>query len=1198
MFSSSLDTASIGLLSDDHDTINQSTARSIPPAYVPPSQALNQVSYDTNARPTQPLYHQPSQPIGRDTRQVVNQPSSQPTDIYQLNRPNQTNNRRPVVHARPTRQLPGLTFNEPLMAPDPSVNQSLHQPDINQSRSQAVYQSIIRYLTGSWSVFWYYLSHAKLEMSKRKFNFCLGVSSCFLTVLVSATCYTLIARAPVVFLQQAEADYGQYDARLSLGSGVDGKYINYTAVTLNLNSPDLSYHTPRLVYTVNMYDNSCTNRTRALGLNPLTPQWKYVGYPGSGCNNQTLDCLSRICTQSGRREVISLYVLDTLKEKRMELGRLWTHDAIPAGAAIIPTALALSKQLSIGDIFYLTISLSSSTTGTPGSLPFAFTSEGSINVHGSNFFSADVDARVRSMLYNYGSVVSLAVKVHAIVDDWRGKIANDIDSTIIMEYNNFLPFFGQSMHPQFDSKTIDSSTTLPMSPREYFFKSSMDMYSYASNVPLSLPPSRIEPYMATNYDDIQARVVNWAATVMYYASFPQFDLALPILDSLYSLRFVSLFLGLILSVILTILFILSTMLIYSLLMISIETRTFELGVHRMVGMTTPGVIKMLLVQACSYSIPAWVFGLIISQVLAALISAKIESEIEVPVARELTGYSIFVASMLGLLIPLLAAVLPIRTALSKNLHDSLDTSHSKTVGVAFSIERSSDKGFSSAWMACGTGLLVFGFLIYYLLPLSLLSLNLTLFFNLFFGLLLALLFGLILLSLNLQHMLEKFLLKVFFWWERPQIPFIVSKNLVAHRQRNRKTSIMFALSLGFIIFITVAYDVQIQSARYRALQQNGQVITMGGRNSYLFDNSAVTGLEAAFLKNDLIDSWAWVTNRLGSRANEWSSTRITNLGHAYSLSVSIYGVTSNFYDVALPDFIDVAMGDQSTGMSLSEQLYTVRGEQSVILGSSAKTFFNLNGLDGDSSFLFELSSGSNIQYQRMKPLAFMNLSPRFSFTAFPGQTSTNAVVSLPTYLEMTGGLYRSPDALAFGVVIIKPKKGITDSEMDRLVAALKSLGNSEFNAYVYDSRVLGDTLAQSDAVMSLIFESATYIAMGLCLFSLMASMFTNIYEQSKEIAIIRAIGLPASAIVRIYLYEAFVLVLGASLLGMLIGALMSFTMNAQQTLFTQLPVDVPFPYQLIVLVIIGSFLCAIVASCLPARALVKRKIATIMRTVL
>lgn len=41
-------------------------------------------------------------------------------------------------------------------------------------------------------------------------------------------------------------------------------------------------------------------------------------------------------------------------------------------------------------------------------------------------------------------------------------------------------------------------------------------------------------------------------------------------------------LGLILNVILTILFILSTMLIYSLLMISIETRTFELGVHRMV----------------------------------------------------------------------------------------------------------------------------------------------------------------------------------------------------------------------------------------------------------------------------------------------------------------------------------------------------------------------------------------------------------------------------------------------------------------------------------------------------------------------------------------------------------------------------------------------------------------------------------------
>lgn len=52
---------------------------------------------------------------------------------------------------------------------------------------------------------------------------------------------------------------------------------------------------------------------------------------------------------------------------------------------------------------------------------------------------------------------------------------------------------------------------------------------------------------------------------------------MPLLDEFYALQFFELFLNLILSVVLTVLCLLSMLLIYSLLLISIETRTFELG---------------------------------------------------------------------------------------------------------------------------------------------------------------------------------------------------------------------------------------------------------------------------------------------------------------------------------------------------------------------------------------------------------------------------------------------------------------------------------------------------------------------------------------------------------------------------------------------------------------------------------------------
>jgi len=56
----------------------------------------------------------------------------------------------------------------------------------------------------------------------------------------------------------------------------------------------------------------------------------------------------------------------------------------------------------------------------------------------------------------------------------------------------------------------------------------------------------------------------------------------PVLDALDETRFFSLFLGLILNVVIVILLGLSVLLIYSLLMVNVETRTFELGVMRLV----------------------------------------------------------------------------------------------------------------------------------------------------------------------------------------------------------------------------------------------------------------------------------------------------------------------------------------------------------------------------------------------------------------------------------------------------------------------------------------------------------------------------------------------------------------------------------------------------------------------------------------
>lgn len=55
--------------------------------------------------------------------------------------------------------------------------------------------------------------------------------------------------------------------------------------------------------------------------------------------------------------------------------------------------------------------------------------------------------------------------------------------------------------------------------------------------------------------------------------------------------------------------------------------------------------------------------------------------------------------------------------------------------------------------------------------------------------------------------------------------------------------------------------------------------------------------------------------------------------------------------------------------------------------------------------------------------------------------------------------------------------------------------------------------------------------MIIAFFSLNTSMYTNIVEQSKEIGVLRAIGVTQYAIFRIYTYESMFLVLSSAFLG-------------------------------------------------------------------
>ena len=78
--------------------------------------------------------------------------------------------------------------------------------------------------------------------------------------------------------------------------------------------------------------------------------------------------------------------------------------------------------------------------------------------------------------------------------------------------------------------------------------------------------------------------------------------------------------------------------------------------------------------------------------------------------------------------------------------------------------------------------------------------------------------------------------------------------------------------------------------------------------------------------------------------------------------------------------------------------------------------------------------------------------------------------------------------------------------------------------------------------MNIVFNVIIGLTMFLCFFALSANMTGNLYQQTKEIGVLRSMGVRKIRIKLLYFYESMVLVLASCLNGLLIGMLVGYTM--------------------------------------------------------
>lgn len=253
------------------------------------------------------------------------------------------------------------------------------------------------------------------------------------------------------------------------------------------------------------------------------------------------------------------------------------------------------------------------------------------------------------------------------------------------------------------------------------------------------------------------------------------------------------------------------LLIYSLLMITTETKTFDTGIMRLLGLNNCGFVSMILTQAVMFVIPSIICAYIGAYPALYFIFKKLlksdDSDLDVSFVPGATATIEGVG--IGLLIPALSAIIPIQRALSKSLSDSLNTARSTLKGTIVIIESKTLKVVP--FIVFGLVCVTFGVIIYIVLPQALLAENLGLILDVFFFILGGLILGLTLLTANLRGFIEVITTYILFFWEKKSMRALLKKNLIAHKQTNKLTSIIYALTLGAVIFLCVSLNLVIKS---------------------------------------------------------------------------------------------------------------------------------------------------------------------------------------------------------------------------------------------------------------------------------------------------------------------------------------------------------------------------------------------------
>ncbi|HQZ70877.1 MAG: ABC transporter permease [Anaerolineae bacterium] len=644
------------------------------------------------------------------------------------------------------------------------------------------------------------------------------------------------------------------------------------------------------------------------------------------------------------------------------------------------------------------------------------------------------------------------------------------------------------------------------------------------------------------------------------------------------------------------------LLIRTLIMTNVQEQTRDMAVMRILGAPRRHLFNLVAAEVAAVGLLGIGLGVVVGQLVNNLVVVPLIKDraagfiVDLPLV---SARAILISVLVSLVVLAISALAPAQRAASTKITNAINPGVADGIGLD-DLDRLRERRTDLRISAAGLVILCYPLLVFYVFPLAFDFGILWVLAALIFGALLSLIVGAAMLFFIVILPMERGLLWII---DRlaPHVGYFVRRTVLRGKARNTLISLMIVLSSLLPSFLSTTLALQVANTETDRRLQGGAAFRINPPSS---ENSqrrreqddgsggpATSAEAASTFKTDILDELRGdpaFRATLG-RSRSYRSEVRDGVGMR-SAQANVVGIDGDPRSTLYGEAIELVSGSPDTLGRLALEPGT------AIIGAGLATY--LDRAVGDTVQV--VGDGKD----HLEELRIVAIAKRIggvgSFTSKQTDVwsgSTTVLVAMDSYRALTNNpVYGPPDPRlpVVGTLLAAPA---ADQDESKLTSDLRLRYATEHRLAINSTAETIKTVQQEARTGQIFLVVLTALTSILAIFGVFAVIYVSIYGRRAEIGMLKAVGTPGRQLLYVFVGEAMVMTLSATLTGITAGMLLAYTFRLSEGFRQELPthfaVDPVVVPAMLVLMILSSFFSAVIAT----HSLRRRRAIDILRTV-